>query len=92
MPFTCSYVPGRARVTYLWPVYGVVVWGYAYWMARLDLWLLGDPARWSIGCAAAALCLAVVIRLRRRRLACSGPLVYDDKVEPKVQVMGLTKP
>ena len=40
VPFTCSYVPGRARVMYLWPLYGLFVGAYAYQASRLDLWLL----------------------------------------------------
>ena len=47
---------------------------------------------WSIGCVTVALCMTVVIRLRRHRLTCSCPLVCDDRLEPKVQVMGLRKP
>ena len=91
VPFTCSYVPGRARVMYLWPLYGLFVWGYAYQASRLDLWLLGDPVRWGVGCAAVASCLALAIAYRRRRLAFAAPLLYDDEVEPAVRVMSLMK-
>ena len=91
VPFTCSYVPGRARVMYLWPLYGLFVWAYAYQASRLDLWLLGDPVRWGVGCAAVASCLVVAIACRRRRLASAAPLLYDDAVEPAVRVMSLMK-
>ena len=91
VPFTCSFVPGRARVMYLWPLYGLFVWGYAYQASRLDLWLLGDPVRWGVGCATVASCLALAIAYRRRRLASAAPLLYDDEVEPAVRVMSLMK-
>ena len=92
VPFTCSYVPGRARVMYLWPLYGLFVWGYAYQASRLDLWLLGDPVRWSVGCATVASGLVLAIAYRRRRLVSAAPLVYDDEVGPAVRVASLTKP
>ena len=57
------------------------------------LWLLGDPFRWSIGCRVGGPpAWLFAVAYRRRRLASSAPLVYEDEVEPAVRVMGLTKP
>ena len=41
VPFACSYVPGKANVKLLWPVYALALTAYASWTARLELWLLG---------------------------------------------------
>lgn len=91
VPFACSYVPGKANVKYLWPVYALALTAYAWWMARLELWLLGEPVRWSIACAVLVACLGVCIALRRRRLASSTPLAYEEEVEATVQVLGVMR-
>ena len=91
MPFACSYVPGKANVKYLWPVYALALTAYAYWTARLELWLLADPVRWSIGSATLLTCLALAIAYRRRSLASSSPLTYEEEVEPAVQVLGVMR-
>ena len=91
MPFACSYVPGKANVKYLWPVYALALTAYAWWTARLELWLLAAPLRWSIACALLIACLAACITLRRDRLASSTPLTYEEEVEEAVQVLGVMR-
>ena len=91
MPFACSYVPGKANVKYLWPVYALALTAYGYWAARLELWLLADPVRWSIGSATLFACLAIAIAYRRRSLASSNPLTYEEEVEAAVQVLGVMR-
>ncbi|MYK87361.1 MAG: hypothetical protein F4018_02895 [Acidobacteria bacterium] len=91
MPFACSYVPGKANVKYLWPVYALALTAYAWWTARLELWLLADPVRWGIACALLIACLTAGIALRRRRLASSTPLTYEEEVEEAVQVLGVMR-
>ena len=91
VPFACGYVPGKANVKYLWPVYALVLTAYAYWTARLELWILADPVRWSIGCATLGTCLALAIAYRRRMLRSSNPLTYEEEVEAAVQVLGVMR-
>ena len=91
VPFACSYVPGKANLKYLWPVYALALTAYAYWTARLELWLLIDPLRWTIACAILFACLGVCIALRRRRPASSVPLTYEEEVEATVQVLGVMR-
>ena len=91
VPFACGYVPGKANVKYLWPVYALVLTAYAYWTARLELWILTDPVRWSIGCATLGTCLALAIAYRRRMLRSSNPLTYEEEVEAAVQVLGVMR-
>ncbi len=91
MPFACSYVPGKANVKYLWPLYALTLTAYAYWTARLELWLLADPVRWSIGSATLFTCLALAIAYRRRSLASSSQLTYEEEVEAAVQVLGVMR-
>ena len=91
VPFACSYVPGKANVKYLWPVYALALTAYAYWTARLEVWLLAGPVRWSIACALLIACLGACITLRRRRLVSSKPLTYEEEVEEAVQVLGVMR-
>ena len=91
VPFACGYVPGKANVKYLWPVHALALTAYAYWTARLELWLLGDPVRWSVACATLATCLALAIACRRRRLTSSTPLTYEEEVEETFQVLGVMR-
>ncbi len=91
VPFACGYVPGKANVKYLWPVYALALTAYAYWTARLEVWLLAGPVRWSIACALLIACLGACITLRRRRLASSKPLTYEEEVEAAVQVLGVMR-
>ena len=51
VPFTCSYVPGKANVKLLWSVYLFALTTYAYATAQLEVWQLADPGRWVVGCA-----------------------------------------
>ena len=91
VPFACSYVPGKANLKYLWPVYALALTAYAYWTARLELWLLAEPVRWSVACTLLAACLSICIALRRRGLASSTALTYEEEVDPAVQVLGVMR-
>ena len=91
VPFACGYVPGKANVKYLWPVYALALTAYAYWTARLELWLLAEPVRWGVACTVLVVCLGACIALRRRRLASSTPLTYEEEVEEAVQVLGVMR-
>jgi hypothetical protein len=91
VPFACSHVPGRANLKYLWPVYALALTAYAYWTARLELWLLAETVRWSIGCGVLLASLGICIARRRRRLASSTPLTYEEEVEASVQVLGVMR-
>lgn len=91
MPFACSYVPDKANLKYLWPVYALALTAYAWWTARLELWLLAEPVRWSIACAVLVAGLGVGIALRRRTPASSTPLTYEEEVEEAVQVLGVMR-
>ena len=91
VPFACSYVPGKANVKLLWPLYALALTAYASWTARLELWMLGSPLRWSIACGTLLGCLVAAIACRRRALASASPLQYEEAVDPAVQVLGVMR-
>src|SRR5260370_16633 len=45
IPFTCSYLPGKANITALWFVYWLGFATYAYTMASLESWALESALR-----------------------------------------------
>ena len=91
VPFACSYVPGKANVKLLWPLYALALTAYASWTARLELWLLGRPLWWIVACTTLIAGLVTVIGRRRRALASASPLQYEEAVDPAVQVLGVMR-
>ena len=89
VPFACTYVPGKANVKLLWPLYALALTAYASWTAQLELWLLARPLWWGVACGALLAGLATAIVWRRRTLA--PPLTYEETVDPAVQVLGVMR-
>lgn len=92
VPFTCSYIPGKANVKLLWPAYGFAMTTYAYTTARAELWLLADPLRWAVACATAALVLVAAMTYRTHTSKTTDELTYDESTDPTVQVLHLMRP
>lgn len=89
LPFTCSFVPGRANLKAWWPVYILGYLAYVAAFSFIELRILAQPARffWFL-LAAVAVKLAVD---RHRRAVQKGEfaLVYDDSPEPAVTTLEL---
>ena len=91
IPFTCSYVPGRANVKLLWWLYLFALIGYSYQMARLEIWLLADPWRWSVAIGGIAVA-AIATRLVRDRVdAWREPLRFESD-DDGLQTLELMRP
>jgi predicted permease len=89
IPFTCTYLPGRANVKKLWPIYLGAFWGYAFAMAELESALLARPAGFALFCVAAAGMACGLRRLRRRRLRKPFRFQFEELPEPAVRVLGI---
>ncbi len=77
IPFTCTYLPGKANLRLLILPYIIAFTTYAYTMTRLELHLVRNPARFAtFACAAFLLLVAAVVR-RHRRLRGTMRLVYE---------------
>jgi hypothetical protein len=61
IPFTCSYLPGTARIVIFWPFYvlGFKVFGYA--AANLENWLLAATHRFLYFYAAAGSLMLILV-------------------------------
>jgi hypothetical protein len=56
IPFTRPYQPGHAKLKTRWMVYAIGMFAFAYWPARIELSILGQPDRLigMVSCAVAA--------------------------------------
>lgn len=54
IPFTCTYVPGGANLTYAWAFYWVAFSTYAYTMASIEWLCLRRPLSTAVFCAVLA--------------------------------------
>jgi hypothetical protein len=89
VPFTCTYLPGKANLRATWPKYAAVFLVYCGLLPRLARLLLPSPVAFvsSMGLLLAAWCC--LVWLRRRQAAAAG-LVFDDAADPHVIVLGLS--
>ncbi len=65
LPFACSYIPGKANLKLLWPVYVICCVAYSYETTVLERWALQDIGRYAVVIVLAAL---VFVGLRRSRI------------------------
>lgn len=86
VPFTCSYLPGKANIKLYWFPYVMAFVTYAYGMVSLERWMWGNPVRF-------ALFLGVVLVLCAAFRACvRSPMVlkYEESPEPAVRTLNLS--
>jgi hypothetical protein len=91
IPFTCSYVPGKANL----PLYGIgyilAFVTYAYSMSALEHNLLRRPGAYALFCAVLISGIVLLIRRRVQIVSDGYQLVYDDRTEPAVTTLGLSR-
>ncbi len=90
IPFTCSYVAGRAHVIILWTFTAVGMLVYASSMASLELWALGNGWRLLLLAAPAAAITAVWRPYRSLLAADSGGPIFDEPEDTRVYLMNLS--
>ena len=96
VPFTCSYLPGKANVRLLGPFYLALTLMYGYVTAWLELSLLAEPQRWLVAASVLAtglVAIRVIRRVIRRRLSTPAPrLTYEEAPDSTVQQLHLMRP
>ncbi len=90
IPFTCTYLPGKANLKLLWPVYLGAFWAYAYAMAKLEYALLANPASFGLFCAAATACTLALRWFRRRQFRPGFRFRFEDLPEPAVRTLDIS--
>jgi hypothetical protein len=89
IPFTCTYSPGTARITRLWPLYLTVFSVFTYAMAEREVGLLGRPAAFLITIVAFALIAMVLWRLRLSRTREMAGLSFEAQPDDALTVVTL---
>lgn len=79
IPFTCTYLPGRARVRTLWPFYLMAFTTYCYSMAGIERVLLRTPVRMVFVCAVLLLAGRLAMFARHRMIADAPGLRFCEE-------------
>lgn len=89
LPFTCSYVPGKANVKSLWALYVFAFVIYVSVFSGAELLILQEPSRIVWLFVFAAMCKACLYLYRRRIPAEDLAIVFDERPAPAVQTLDL---
>jgi len=90
IPFTCSYLPGKANIKLLWSVYLFSFTTYAYTMTKLEEWLMVNPVRFAYFYAAVLPLLIGWITYRNRSFDRTLSLTFEEEPTPAVQTLDLS--
>jgi len=90
IPFTCTYVPGKAHITTRWIFYWMAFSAYAYSMASLEYAIFESAASQVIFFGAAFSVLGGLIAYRNHLLDRGFTLVFEEEPEPVVQTLNLS--
>jgi hypothetical protein len=90
IPFTCSYLPGKANVKALWPVYLLLFGAYAYALAKFEYRLLANPGWLVIFCLGSAAATAGLRWHNRRQYGPAFHFVFEDLPEPAVRTLNIS--
>jgi hypothetical protein len=88
IPFTCTYLPGKANLRLTWPKHAAVFFGYCGLVPRLAAWLLVRPLPYVASIALLMLAWRWLVH-RRGQEARAGRLVFDERADAHVTVLGL---
>ncbi len=89
LPFTCSYLPGKANLKVSWPIY---LFGFTTYLSAtltLEYWMLQRPIRFAWLIALAALVHLALAVYRRRVIGHEVTLVFDEQPEPLIRTLNL---
>ena len=87
VPFTCSYIPGKANIKLWWPVYVIAGIGFSYHSTFLERWLLQDMKRYSAFAITAGVILAIMQRCRSAFLKRLDAFRFEEEPEEQIFVL-----
>lgn len=92
IPFTCSYLAGKANITTRWFVYWLGFAIYAYTMASVEAWALQNGIRITAFYFLGVALVAAAFYYRDRMLDEEFNLVFEDEPDPVVRKLNLSVP
>lgn len=91
IPFTCTFMPGKANLKVMFIIYAVVFLILAFAIVQLELWALSDTARTlKAAVFAAAVLLWAIWRRRREESGITAQLVYEERANWQLNTIELT--
>jgi hypothetical protein len=78
IPFTCSYLPGKANLKLWWPAYVIGCYGYSYGMTVFERWMFLDMRRYFLFIAIALITLIRLNQSRRRHLKEIKAICFEE--------------
>jgi hypothetical protein len=91
VPFTCSYLPGKANLKLYWFPYVLFFSFYTYGMAAIERRMLESPPRF-VAFYGVALTVLLYLRLRRRQLpTAERGVIFEEQPEPGVRRLDLSQ-
>ena len=91
IPFTCTFMPGKANLKVTFTIYVVAFLIVAFLIINLELWLLLKPNRTLIGGLTAAVFLAwATWRRRREETGIAARLIYEERANWQLNTLELT--
>jgi hypothetical protein len=88
LPFTCSYLPGKANLKLRWPIYFFSFTTYAFTLTEVERWLLHDPQRLAGFFVVVLTLLAGIKAYSHFRCAGALRLLYAEE-PPAIQTIPL---
>ena len=89
IPFTCSYLPGKAGLRARWPHALVVAAFYCGALPAMATLALRRPTLWVVGLLAFTLVYVVLSHLHTLDQGLDAPLVFDDRPVPLITELRL---
>ena len=89
LPFTCSYLPGKANLKVSWPIYLFGFTTYLSAMVTLEYWMLQRPARFVWLAAVVVVVRGALAIYRWRVIGREVTLVFDEQPEPLIRTLDL---
>ncbi len=90
LPFTCSYVPGNARLKTRWPAYLVAFGIYTYGFPQLESAALATAGGLELLLGALLLAVGSLIAYRHWPAGGRPAIVFEEAPEAATQALGLS--
>jgi hypothetical protein len=78
LPFTCSYLPGKAKIILLWPLYLLTCYLYTYGMTAVERWALKDPSKYVVFILLSGSVCFLLYRRSAMALKQNSAILFED--------------
>jgi hypothetical protein len=89
IPFTCPYVPGKANVKCVWPLYFLGFLAFTSGFAAIEVEMLRRPPGLVQLLVGGIFALVGIVCLQRFAPSKRRALIFDEQPEPSIQTLGL---